>query len=189
MSRFGNFNYYSISEGVTSENEPNASNSPEDEVSILGVYSPKRGELVSLLCPLSGKRIRDPVRGRNCKHLRAFDKENFLSSKTFSTFFGAKDKQNCPICLCEIEDNLALVPADDIKRCLDLTNEDEVTAAFLKNPTAEGSKDAKSSPNSEMSWDSEGSSSAPKRSDTKLVSPHTAKYGADVDEGYVNDFL
>lgn len=186
MSRFGNFNYFTGSdaeievevEADASENMASSANGVVADVEFLGVQSPRRGELVSLLCPLSGKRLQDPVRGRNCKHLRAFDKHTFLSAKSYSTFFGPQNKHNCPICLGEIQDNLSLVPADDIIRCLQQTDDNEVTVAFLQKLSkvrASGAREE--SPQSQMSFQSDDNAKDPARPDTKIVSPHSAKYG------------
>mmetsp|Transcript_25320 Transcript_25320/g.58838 ORF Transcript_25320/g.58838 Transcript_25320/m.58838 type:complete len:435 (+) Transcript_25320:84-1388(+) len=56
-----------------------------------------------LNCPLSLSRIRLPVRGRNCQHLRCFDLEAFLSISAATTI---KQRWRCPLCSCR------LLPAD-----------------------------------------------------------------------------
>ena len=48
--------------------------------------------IVSCLCPISFSKVAYPVRGRDCCHLRFFDKDSFLE------LYGRKGGGPCPIC-------------------------------------------------------------------------------------------
>ncbi|KAI1701725.1 MIZ/SP-RING zinc finger domain-containing protein [Ditylenchus destructor] len=55
---------------------------------------------VRLICPLSKKRIRIPVRYESCRHLQCFDLKTFLKMKTKRNFL------HCPICNTEVSKEL-----------------------------------------------------------------------------------
>ncbi|KAI1696458.1 MIZ/SP-RING zinc finger domain-containing protein [Ditylenchus destructor] len=55
---------------------------------------------VRLVCPLSKKRIRIPVRYESCRHLQCFDLKTFLKMKTKRNFL------HCPICNTEVSKEL-----------------------------------------------------------------------------------
>ncbi len=56
---------------------------------------------LSLLCPLSHRRIRQPVKGAGCQHVQCFDKEAWSQSYSPSAADGAGERiciKRCPIC-------------------------------------------------------------------------------------------
>ncbi|KAH7711857.1 MIZ zinc finger family protein [Aphelenchoides avenae] len=57
---------------------------------------------LSLLCPITNKRIVDPARGVNCTHLECFDLTAYLGSQIKKPFW------DCPICQKRL-------PADDLR--------------------------------------------------------------------------
>ena len=58
--------------------------------------------IVSCLCPISFSKVIYPVRGRNCCHLRFFDRDSFLevrlSSLLMIQLYRNKGGGSCPIC-------------------------------------------------------------------------------------------
>lgn len=58
--------------------------------------------LVSCLCPISFSKVSYPVRGRNCRHLRFFDRDSFLevwlSVHLIIQLYRKKGGGLCPIC-------------------------------------------------------------------------------------------
>ncbi|KAK8832533.1 hypothetical protein WA577_004794 [Blastocystis sp. JDR] len=51
--------------------------------------------IISCLCPLSFSKVRDPVRGPHCHHIRFFDRDSFVE------LYGATGVGPCPLCLKE----------------------------------------------------------------------------------------
>ncbi|OAE24275.1 hypothetical protein AXG93_4820s1010 [Marchantia polymorpha subsp. ruderalis] len=76
---------------------------------VSGDLSGGSGTIVSLLCPLSGSRVKVPARGRSCSHRASFDLQAYLevrakdeTSRCSTTHLRKKQKMEttwcCPIC-------------------------------------------------------------------------------------------
>ncbi|KAH7705692.1 MIZ zinc finger family protein [Aphelenchoides avenae] len=66
---------------------------------------------VTLTCPLSKSRIKEPSRSRLCVHLQCFDLDNFLRSNA------KREKPKCPICGVEADFDKLLVD-EYVKGCI-----------------------------------------------------------------------
>ncbi|KAH7710652.1 MIZ zinc finger protein [Aphelenchoides avenae] len=62
---------------------------------------------VSLLCPISKTRIKDPARGVDCKHLECFDLRSYLEYHTQIVFW------DCPFEFCKAKVHLDSVRIDE----------------------------------------------------------------------------
>ncbi|KAI1703517.1 MIZ/SP-RING zinc finger domain-containing protein [Ditylenchus destructor] len=82
---------------------------------------------VRLICPLSKKRIRIPVRYETCRHLQCFDLKSFLKMKTKRNFL------HCPICNTEVSKELVGLRIDKLFQNILLQNGDSTEVEILRD--------------------------------------------------------